>query len=477
MDTTYFPNRPILLVDDEEQFLFSASFALMSEGINHVRKCHDSREVMSMLSKEDFSVVVLDMLMPGLSGRDLLPLILGEFPELPVTVVTAENKVEIAVECMRTGAYDFLLKPVSRTRLVATVLRGIEISDLRRENRQLKARLLSHTLEQPEAFSGIITQDRSMYSIFQYVEAIARTTLPVLITGETGVGKELIAEAIHKVSGREGAFVPVNVAELDDHLFADTLFGHQKGAYTDADSSRKGLIERASNGTLFLDEIGDLRMESQVKLLRLLQEGKYYQLGADIPKASNARTVVSTNRDIQFLRNTESFRKDLYFRLQTHHIHLPPLRERAGDIPLLVSYFIDEAAESLGKSIPAPPPELFSLLVNHRFPGNIRELQGMVLDAVSRHKGGSLSIQSFQEKINYKSSDSSGNGESAENVFADGLSTLPQLPSLKATEQLMIDEALKRANGNQTVAAKILGMSRQALHNRLARARSSANDV
>lgn len=477
MNSTYFPTRPILLVDDEEQFLFSASIALMSEGVNHVRKCQDSREVMSILSKGDFSVVVLDMLMPGLSGRDLLPLILGEFPELPVTVVTAENKVESAVESMRTGAYDFLLKPVNKTQLVATVRRGIEISELRRENRQLKTRLLSHTLERPEVFSDIVTQDRTMYSIFQYVEAIARTNLPVLITGETGVGKELIAAAIHKLSGRAGKFVPVNVAELDDHLFADTLFGHQKGAYTGADSSRKGLIEQASDGTLFLDEIGDLRMESQVKLLRLLQEGKYYPLGEDIPKASNARTVVSTNRDLQFLRDSESFRKDLYFRLQTHHIHLPPLRERAGDIPLLVSHFINKASKSLGKSIPAPPPELSSLLVKHRFPGNVRELEGMVLDAVSQHKGGALSIQSFQDKINYKSAVSSENGESAENVFADELSTLQQLPSLKASEQLMIDEALKRANGNQTIAAKLLGMSRQALHNRLARARSASNHL
>ena len=310
-----------------------------------------------------------------------------------------------------------------------------------------------------------------MYAIFQYVEAIAQTVLPVLITGETGVGKEKIASAIHKLSGRVGAFVPVDIAGLDDHLFSDTLFGHQKGAFTGADSSRKGLIDQASDGTLFLDEIGDLSLESQVRLLRLLQEGKYYPLGEDIPKTSNARMVVATNREIHFLRNSDTFRRDLYFRLQTHHIHLPPLRERAGDIPLLVSHFIEKASKSLGKTISAPPPELFSLLAKHRFPGNVRELEGMVLDAASQHKGGALSIVSFRDKIRQKPL------ASAETVFAEELSALSKLPSLKAGEQLMIAEALKRANGNQTVAAELLGMSRQALHNRLSRARSSSNNV
>jgi DNA-binding NtrC family response regulator len=216
MNPTYFPTRPVLLVDDEEQFLFSTSLALNADGINHVVQCQDSREVMPILTKTDFSVVVLDMLMPDLSGWDLLPLILADFPELPVTVVTAVNRVENAVECMRNGAYDYLLKPVDSTRLAATVRRGVEIGDLRRQNRQLKDRLLSDALEQPEAFSDIITQDRTMYSIFQYIEAIAQTTLPVLITGETGVGKELIAASIHKLSGLEGEFVSVNIAGLDD---------------------------------------------------------------------------------------------------------------------------------------------------------------------------------------------------------------------------------------------------------------------
>jgi DNA-binding NtrC family response regulator len=184
---------------------------------------------MSILSKGDFSVVMLDMLMPDLSGQDLLPLILADFPELPITIVTAINRVDMAVECLKNGAFDYLVKPVDSATLASTVRRGIEISDLRRQNRQLKERLLSDTLEHPEAFSDIVTQDRTMYSVFQYAETIDRTHMPVLITVETGVGKEMIAAAIHKLSGQEGEFVPVNIAGLDDHLFSDTLFGHQKG--------------------------------------------------------------------------------------------------------------------------------------------------------------------------------------------------------------------------------------------------------
>ena len=477
MNPTSFPTRPILLVDDEEQFLISASLALKVEGINNVVKCQDSRDVMSMLSETDFSVVVLDMLMPDMSGWDLLPLILADFPEVPVTIVTAVKKVETAVECLKTGAYDYLVKPVDSTRLAGTVRRGVEISGLRRQNRQLKDRLLSDELEQPEAFAGIITQDRRMKSIFQYTETVARTDLPVLITGETGVGKELIAAAIHKLSGREGDFVSVNIAGLDDQLFSDTLFGHRKGAFTGADAHRKGLIEQASNGTLFLDEIGDLHVESQVKLLRLLQDKTYYPLGDDFARMNNARIVVATNREIQFLRDAESFRSDLYFRLQNHHIQLPPLRERAVDIPLLVSHFVEHAAETLGKETPIPPPELVTLLETYHFPGNIRELEGMVVDAVSQHKGGELSIESFRKKTGRQSLDSHDTDEIAEAVFAEELSSLHRLPSLKSGERIMIAEALRRANGNQTIAAGLLGMTRQALHNRLARARSSSNHV
>ena len=218
-------------------------------------------------------------------------------------------------------------------------------------------------------------------------------------------------------------------------------------------------------------------MKTQVKLLRLLQECKYYPLGADVPKSSNARTVVATNREIQFLRDSESFRNDLYFRLQSHHIHLPPLRERTGDIPLLVAHFLESAAERLDQEIPTPAPELLTLLETYQFPGNVRELEGMVLDAVSQHKGGVLSIESFRNKIGEESLVSHEATETAEATFVDGLAALHRLPPLKAIERFAIAEALRRARGNQTIAAGLLGMSRQALHNRLNRERTLSDDV
>jgi len=288
----------------------------------------------------------------------------------------------------------------------------------------------------------------------------------VLVTGETGTGKELLALAIHRLSGRSGEFVPVNVAGLDDTLFSDTLFGHRKGGFTGADRDRPGLIERASGGTLFLDEIGDLAAQSQIKLLRLLQEGRYYPIGSDMQKASDARIVLATNRDIHTMQEKGEFRKDLYFRLRTHHIHLPPLRKRREDIPTLVDHFLSKAAESLGRNKPTPPKELRALLGTCEFPGNIRELEGMVFDAVSRHRSGVLSLDSFKEKLGDggQGDEDQPRRQEAKIVFSDSL------PSLSEAEETLIDEALRRAQGNQSVAARMLGLSRRALNNRLRRA-------
>ena len=350
---------------------------------------------------------------------------------------------------------------------------AMEVDDLRSENRQLKQRLSSNRPEHPEVFSDIITQNPAMYSIFRQVESVAVTGDTVLITGETGVGKEKIAEAIHRLSGRSGVFVPVNIAGSDDHLFSDMLFGHEKGAFTGAEADRRGLIEQASGGTLFLDEIGDLGMEAQLKLLRLLEDGQYYRLGDDTPRTSEARTVVATNRTIESLMRDGTFRDDLYFRLRTHHVHLPPLHERKEDIPLLVSHFLKRAAEALGRKTPVPPPELFTLLSTYHFPGNIRELESMVRDAVSRHNGGVLSTESFRQGIDEQISVLHGGAlpGAGEVGFAEALASARSLPSLKNVEPLVIAEALKRADGNQAIAAQLLGISRQALHNRLSRSR------
>ena len=252
--------------------------------------------------------------------------------------------------------------------------------------------MLSAEPAHPEVFADIVTRDSSMLAIFKYAEAVAPTTLPVLITGETGVGKELIGRCIHAASGRSGSFVPVNVAGLDDTLFADTLFGHVKGAYTGADAAREGMVAKAGEGTLFLDEIGDLAPESQIKLLRLLQEREYYPLGTDRPRPASARFVFATNLDIAKAMGDGKFRKDLLYRLRSHHIRIPPLRERPSDLPVLLDHFFQKAAKVVGKDQPPVPRELLPLLGSYAFPGNIRELEGMVFDAVVRHQSHTLSL-------------------------------------------------------------------------------------
>lgn len=465
---TDFPSKPVLLVDDEENFLFSASFTLNADGVTNIVECQDSRKVIPLLSRQDFSAVLLDILMPHKSGKDLLIEITRDYPGLPVIMSTAINEVDTAVECMKCGAFDYLVKPIDDARLISSIRRAIELSDLRSENILLKRYLLSDEIEHPDAFTEIITQNSAMRAIFQYAEAIAKTSMPVLITGETGVGKELIANSIHKLSDRSGQFVPVNVAGVDDQLFSDTLFGHKKGAFTGATTDRKGLVEQAAGGTLFLDEIGDLSIESQVKLLRLLQEGKYLPLGADVPKHTDARTIVATNNDLNELQQIGRFRKDLYYRLQTHHIHIPPLRSRLDDIPMLTDHFLQKAAKALEKKPPTVPRELYTLLENYHYPGNVRELESMVFDALSRHKSGILSMDSFKEKIAPKlpggMAPATGDREEKRDLVFP-----KQLPTLSDAEQQLIDEALKRANGNQTIAAQILGLSRRALNNRLSR--------
>lgn len=464
------PEHPILLIDDEEQFLFSAEITLNAAGLRRVAKCQDSRQAMALLAATKYTVVVLDLYMPHLSGKDLLPQIVEAYPEIPVIVLTAVNEVETAVECMKAGAFEYIVKPVDDARLVTALRHAIQLQEMRDENDLLKKSLLSDHLRQPEAFAEIVTNHAAMRGIFKYIEAVAATPLPILITGETGVGKELVAKAIHQLSRRQGEFVAVNVAGLDDNMFSDTLFGHLKGAFTGADKLRRGLLEQAAGGTLFLDEIGDLRIESQVRLLRLLQEGQYYPLGADMPKQSDARLIAATHQSLATLQSAGQFRKDLYYRLQAHHVQIPPLRERLEDIPLLIEFYLEKAAHTLGKKKPAAPRELANLLRAYPFPGNVRELQGMIFDAVSRHTAGVLSMSSFKEKI----SQNAANHFDAVSPNAEEQTAITfseQFPTLAQAEQIFIAEALRRAGGNQTIAADLLGLSRRALNNRLRRTR------
>jgi DNA-binding NtrC family response regulator len=382
--------------------------------------------------------------------------------------MTATSDLETAIRCMQSGASDYLVKPVEESRLVSSVKRALESRTLRAEVLSLKDRLLADTPHQQDAFAELITQSKAMFAIFRYIEAIAPSPQPVLITGETGTGKELVARAVHRLSARPGELVAVNVAGLDDTMFSDTLFGHTRGAFTGAERPRDGLVTSTADGTLFLDEIGALSVASQVKLLRLLQDGTFYPLGADRPRQSQARIVCATNGDAAQRVSAGTFRKDLYYRVRTHHLHLPPLRTRTGDLPLLVPYFVDKAAGMLGKRAPTVPRALYQLLTTYSFPGNVRELEALVFDAVARHQGTILSLHSFTEAI-------SGTPRLAATAPPEESSLVhtvwfpAQLPTLKEVEEALLTEALSRADGNQGVAAVLLGISRQALNKRLRR--------
>jgi DNA-binding NtrC family response regulator len=303
-----------------------------------------------------------------------------------------------------------------------------------------------------------------MRSLFQYIEALACSSEPVLITGESGVGKELIARAIHDVCQPEAPWIPVNIAGLDDNVFADTLFGHVKGAFTGADHVRAGMIEKAAGGTLFLDEIGDLSPLSQIKLLRLIQEKEFMPLGSDTPQKVNARIVVATNVDLDQKQKTGTFRKDLYFRLCTHRIEIPPLRERKEDIPILLDHLLAEAAREMDKKKPTPPSELPLLLSNYPFPGNVRELRAMVFNAVSMHRGRTLSMESFKKSMGILRKD-----PVSEDAFLEEplLTFHERLPTLREAANLLVREAIERTRGNQSMAARLLGVTQPALSSRL----------
>ncbi len=457
--------RHVLVVDDEEEVLESFELTLNSGQFEDVIICQDSRKVLDILSQNlRIDVILLDLIMPHLGGRDLLNLLTENHPAIPVIIVTASDELELVVDCMKAGAFDYLVKPVEKLRLISAVRRAMERVELTRENQALKKSMLGNRVRYPDAFNSIVTRDPKMLAIFQYAEIVAASPEPVLITGETGVGKELIARAIHELSELKGPFLAVNVAGFDDATFSDALFGHKKGAYTGADSTRDGLIKKAGRGTLLLDEIGDLSAASQIKLLRLIQEKEYYPLGSDLPYKSEARILTATNRDLSGETSSNNFRRDLFYRLDVHHIELPPLRERPDDLPILVEHFLETSAERLGKKTPGYPPELLDLLRCHPFPGNIRELETMIFDAVGRHKSHLLSLRTLKSRIfGSRKTNIPPDGKSENNPFTH----LKTLPSLSEACQLIIEEAMHRSRGNQTTASRLLGISQPALSRRL----------
>jgi len=467
MTTTKIINQPILLVDDEQEILDLTRLTLCSKGYSNVTTLQDSRKVMPFLARQQAAVVVLDLMMPHITGKTLLSTIVSENPGIQVIIMTASDDIDEALGCLRSGAFDYLLKPVEPDHLISVIDKALQMWAMREEVSSLKEVLLNDTVENPDAFRDIITCSKKMNSIYRYAEVVAKMEQPILITGETGVGKELMAKAVHKIGGAKGEFVSVNIAGLDEQMFSDTLFGHRKGAYTGANLSRDGLVKKAAGGTLFLDEIGDLGSGGQIKLLRLIQEGEYYQVGSDTKKKMDSRIILATNHDLQKMSDEGKFRKDLYYRLCTHKIQIPPLRERTEDLPLLLDYFLEKAAAGLGKEKPEPTPELTRMLSKFPWQGNIRQFKAMVTTAVAKHTDGLLGLKYFMEAGLCPQIPVVGKAAVAPAVNqGDGIRAIfGRFPTMEEVEEYMISAALEIAGGNKSVASSMLGLSRQTLIN------------
>jgi len=478
----------IFIVDDVPENLRLLMGLLESSGFS-VATAIDGEVALAAVKKVDPDLVLLDIMLPDIDGYEVCRRLKAdpETVDLPVIFISALGDSLDKVKAFDVGGVDYISKPFQAEEVLMRIHTHLDLrftlKEVQKQKRMLEEEkaerertekelvryqeqitgLLTRQLLMPLAFAKIVTQNEKMHSIFQYIEALSCSAEPVLIIGESGVGKELIAEAVHAVCTPEGPFVAINIAGYDDNMFSDSLFGHVKGAFTGADKDRAGMIEKARGGTLFLDEIGDLELGTQVKLLRLLQEKEYQPLGSDHNQKVECRIVVATNVDLKQNVQEEKFRKDLYYRLSTHLIQVPSLRERKEDIPLLLEHFITTAAEEMGKKKPSYPPELPVLLENYAFPGNIRELRSMVYNAMSTHQKHILSMESFKESIEI--AEISTNAEPASEE--DKVIFPQKLPTLKALSDQLVSESLNRTKGNQSMAAKMLGISTPALNMRL----------
>lgn len=458
-------NKPVLIIDDEKHAILSLTLTLKTAfSIKSIVGCENAFLADDFLKENEPLLVLLDIGMPGITGDRFLNVIKERYPAVPVIMVTAEMELETAVDCMKSGAFDYISKPVNKERLLSSVRKAIDFRTKEIEVEALRSTITNPLNKVPEEFSHIVTSDQKMLSNFKYLQSVTKSNAPILISGETGTGKELFAKGIHNVFGKKTPFVCCNVAGLDDQLFSDTLFGHVKGAFTGANSNRKGLVDSANGGVLFLDEIGDLNIASQIKLLRLLQEQEYTPLGADKPKKCDVKIILATHIDLKDRMNAGSFRSDLFYRLNTHTVHLPPLRERHNDLQLLLIHFIEAACINFEKTHLECDPAVISLLKSYSFPGNVRELKAMVDDVVARHEKGKITQDQFVSKIPTAKNNSMGSLPSCESQdWTESIKQWETLPTFDIIKTLLVNESMRRSSQNQSVASKLIGISRQAL--------------
>jgi DNA-binding NtrC family response regulator len=442
----------ILIVEDEAKMRRLLELNLGEDGFD-TRSAADAEAGLNLLQNEPVDLVLTDLKLPGMGGLEFLHAVKRANAALPVIVMTAFGSVETAVEAMKAGASDYVLKPFSLAEMRMVVHKELDVRRLRDENRSLREQLGKRY-----DYPNIIARSPKMQEVLATVERVAATNSTVLIGGESGVGKDLIAHLIHQRSRRSaGPFIKINSTAIPENLLESELFGYEKGAFTGATTSKPGKFELADKGTLFLDEIGDVPAATQVKLLRVLQERSFERLGGTRTLKVDVRLVAATNRDLRAALEEGTFRQDLYYRLNVVPIDIPPLRDHKEDIPDLVNLFVERFAREAGKDIGGVSPDALAALMAFHWPGNVRELENIIERGVALSNGGVLQASD----IHLDSTRTKAPG--------DAHALLPEGMTLEQWEDEMIREALRRANGNKSQAARLLGLSRNALRYRLSK--------
>lgn len=443
-------NAKILIAEDDADLRDLLQDELEDAGYE-MAVAIDGRAALTHIEREreTIDVLITDVQMPGCTGVELLSAMRERRPEAPVIVITAFGSVEQAVEMVKAGAFQYLTKPFDTDELRLTVSQALAQSAPQREQARLRREL-------PKAPPKIIGASRPMQELFKLIARAARSISTVLVTGESGTGKELVARSIHELSEREGAFIAVNCAAIPSELIESELFGHTGQAFTGAKQARAGLFESADRGTLFLDEIGELPLAMQPKLLRVLQEGTVRRVGADREREVNVRVIAATNRDLEKEVRENRFREDLYWRLNVIHLHIPPLRERPFDIPLLVEHFLNKIAEQTRTNALTVTPETLAVLTAYVWPGNARELENALERACALAEGPSIKPEDLPERVRTSGGTSSLLARAKERRL-----TLSEL------EREYIIETLRLTGGNKSRAAELLGFDRRTLHRKL----------
>ena len=438
----------ILIIDDEKNIREGLGAAFEMEGYE-VRLAANGKEGLDLIAKGDIDLVITDLRMDGISGEEVLRRVTTETPGIPVIVLTGHGSIDAAVDAMRNGAYDFLTKPLNLDRLSMLVKRALERRELSLQHTQLKAEVSSaHTLD------NMIGKSGEMQKVFTLIKKVAPTKASVLITGESGVGKELVADAIHNLSPRSAhEMIKVHCAALSETLLESELFGHEKGAYTGAEKMQKGRFELAHESTIFLDEIGEVNASVQVKLLRVLQDHKIIRVGGEKTIDIDVRVIAATNRDMEKEVKEGRFREDLYYRLNVVHIAVPPLRERRDDIPLLLNAFLKEYAKENAKNVTGIDNRARALLYKYDWPGNIRELRNCIESAVVMCGGNEITPEDLPPTV-------------SASIAAPSI-TIPVGTTLDDAEKAIICENLAANKGNKSKTADILGIGRKTLHRKL----------